>query len=454
MKSARYSMHAGQLALKSYSVRWHHAGNQNGLSLVEVMIALVIASIVGIGLTQIFIGSKQAFNTNSALARAQENSRFALGFLNEDLRMVGHLGTRNEQGARPGAAEDSVGNLLFNHLAVNGGADSRRPASAPWAYRLDIPFQVHEYSDTGMGQTLTLLAAPAVAGADNWLPALAGTPLAALAAEALRGSDIIVMRYLSADFVTLVNSRARADGLAVSANVPFDATTGEFFWLTGNTPGFIVDGGIYAFSNARAISLFQVTEVTTFPGGEARAIALDGNNTLDWVSTPPLGATGEVENSADYGSLLPVHRYELVVYYIALGADGGPALFRRRLDATKADGLGDKEEMVPGVESMQVVMGVANRAYPRNSDQPTTYMTANNISTASWGSGTPDVDARWRSVVSARIGLLMRSTQQGTDQETGLSHNVAGTNIAPAATDKQLRFVYETQVSFRNRNRG
>ncbi|MCX7556857.1 PilW family protein [Xanthomonadaceae bacterium JHOS43] len=430
-----------------------YGGRQQGISLVEMMVALVIASIVGIGLTQILISTKQAFNTNIALARAQENSRFALRFLNEDLRMVAHLGMRNEQGARPGAAEDPAGNLLFNHLAVASGATPRRPASAPWAYRLDIPFQAHEYNGTGMGQTLILPASPIVDGGTggNWSPSLAGTPLASLASEALTGSDIIVMRYLSAEFVTLVNSGPRPDGLAISANIPFDSATGRFFWLTGGNPGFIQSGGIYAFSNARAISLFQVTTVGTPAGGEASATALGGLNTLDWVTTPPLGASGEIENSADYGSLLPVHRYEMVIYYVALGADGGPSLFRRRLDPAATNGLGSREELVPGVESMQVVLGVANRNYPRNADQPTAYMTADNLSSTTWGTGSPDAEARLRSVVSSRVGLLMRSQQAGSDQE---SHNVAGTNVTVGATDRQLRFVYETQVSFRNRNRG
>ena len=426
---------------------------QRGVSLVELMVVLVIASIVGIGLTQIFLSTKQAFNTNSALARAQENSRFALGFLNEDLRMVGHLGTRNEQGARPGAAEDPIGNLLFNHMATDTGAPNvaRRPASAPWAYRLDIPLQVHEFNGTGMGGTLALPATPAVAtGAGEWTPPL-DAAMAPIATTAVRGSDVIVMRYLSADFVTLVNTRDRPDGMAVSANIPFDATTGTFFWRTGHTPNFIQVNNVYAFSNAGSVSLFQVTNVGTPAGGEASATALGGINTLDWISTPPLGAQGQQENSSDYGMLLPVHRYELVVYYVALGADGGPSLFRRRLDPSVASGLGEAEELVPGVESMQAVLGVVNNAFPRNADQPTAYMTGDAVSAGGWG---PDAEARWRSVVSARIGVLMRSQQDGSNEETGLTRNVAGTNITPNAADRRMRFVYETQVSFRNRNRG
>ncbi len=453
MKFRNHPSHSMKQTTGKVSLPGRHNAKQWGLSLVEVMVALVIASIVGIGLTQIFLSTKQAFNTNSALARAQENSRFALGFLNSDLRMVSHFGTRNEQGARPGATEDPVGNLLFNHMAAPAGAPAtaRRPASAPWAYRLDIPFQVHEFNNTGMGQTLSLPATPAVAtGVGEWTPPL-DAAMAPIATTALRGSDVIVMRYLSAEFVTLVNTRVRADGMPVSTNIPFDATTGTFFWLTGHNPSFIQANSVYAFSNARAISLFQVTAVGTPAGGEASATAVGGINTLGWAANPPLGAGGEQENSADYGSLLPVHRYDLVVYYVALGADGGPALFRRRLNPSATNGLGDAEELVPGVESMQVVLGVVNNAFPRNADQPTAYMTGDAVAAGGWGA---DAEARWRSVVSARVGLLMRSQQAGSDQETGLSHSVAGTNITPDAADRQMRFVYETQVAFRNRNRG
>lgn len=426
---------------------------QRGVSLIELMVALVIAALLGIGLVQIFGSTRAAFNANTSLARAQENSRFALGFINEDLRMAGHLGTRNEQGSQAGAAEDPVGNLLFNHTAPADGTGM--PDTAPWAFRLDIPFEAYEFNGTGINVTYTLPDPPVVStGAGNWSPALP-SELTPLATTALAGSDIIVVRYLSADFVTLVNRLDRADGMAISSNMPFVAATGTFFWNSASSPDFIKDQGIYAFSNARAISLFQVASSATPVGAtEASATASTASawNRRGWQADRPTGAGGERENSADYGSLLPVHRYEMVVYYVAIGAGGEPALFRRRLNpANTTTALGDPEELVPGVESLQVVMGLIS--LPRAADQPEGYATANQISAVA-PSTTAAASANWRRVVSARVGLLMRSQLPASRQEADITHNVAGTQITPAATDRRLRHVYETQVSLRNRSRG
>lgn len=430
---------------------------QHGVSLIELMVALTIAALLGIGIAQIFSGTRLAFNTNVALARAQENARFALDFLNRDLRMTGHLGARNEQGGPGGAPEEPFTNLLFNHMAVDAGSNARRPSSAPWIYRLDLPFQAFEYTGTGVGNTVSLPAQPQLAGAGSeWQPALpadlnvlftASGP--ASTGQVLRNSDILVIRYLSAEFVTLVNGRVRSDGYPVSPTTPFIAATGEFTWSNDTFPNFVQPNGIYAFSNARAVSLFQVAAGAPVVSGQDTTSTATG--TLDWVTNRPVGEDGStVENSADYGSLLPVHRYELVVYYVGMGADGSPALFRRRLSDNGAS-LGPAEELAPGVESLQVVMGSIS-TFPRPADQPTTYATADTIDSCGFGGG---ADACWRSVVNARVGLLMRSNQRGSSQEvSGRVYGVAGTNITADASDSLLRFVYETQVSFRNRSRG
>lgn len=434
-----------------------HSGkvrHQQGVSLIELMVALVIAGLLAIGLVQVFGGTRMAFNSNTSLARAQENARFALRFLNEDIRMAGHLGTRNEQEGPPDIAEVPFANRFFNHMAPATG--NGRPNTAPWAFRLEVPLEVYEFTGTGIADTyepdypLGAVTPPT----SSWSPSLP-PELNAVAAEALAGSDIIVVRYLSADFVTLVNSRPRADGMPVSSNPPFASGSGMFYWDNTSNPAFIVQDGVYAFSNAESVSLFQVTAMGTPSGGETPATAaLDGLNTRDWATTRPVGATGELENSANYGSLLPVHRYEMAIYYVALDVDGEPALFRRRLDpATPAadNYIGARESMVPGVESLQVVLGAINRL-PRQSDQPGIYLTADQVDTTA-ALGTT-VDARWRSVVNVRLGLLMRSQLPGDGIEAGVTRDVAGTLITPGTTDRRLRYAYETQISLRNRNRG
>jgi type IV pilus assembly protein PilW len=66
--------------------------NQVGLSLIEIMIALLIGAFLLGGVLQIFIGSKQTYRMQENLSRLQENGRFALDFLAKDIRMAGYWG--------------------------------------------------------------------------------------------------------------------------------------------------------------------------------------------------------------------------------------------------------------------------------------------------------------------------------------------------------------------------
>ena len=63
---------------------------QTGLSLIEIMIALLIGAFLIGGVLQIFIGSKQTYRMQEALSRLQENGRFAMDFLAKDIRMAGY----------------------------------------------------------------------------------------------------------------------------------------------------------------------------------------------------------------------------------------------------------------------------------------------------------------------------------------------------------------------------
>ncbi len=64
--------------------------HQRGLSLVELMVALVISLFLTAGVIQLFIGSKQTYRLYDALSRIQENGRFALQAMARDIRMAGY----------------------------------------------------------------------------------------------------------------------------------------------------------------------------------------------------------------------------------------------------------------------------------------------------------------------------------------------------------------------------
>jgi type IV pilus assembly protein PilW len=77
-----------------------HNGNNNsrlpglsrGFSLVELMVALVITLILLAGIGQIFLSSKKSFVIQDSLGRLQENGRYAMETLAQDVRRAGFWG--------------------------------------------------------------------------------------------------------------------------------------------------------------------------------------------------------------------------------------------------------------------------------------------------------------------------------------------------------------------------
>ncbi len=65
---------------------------QQGISLVEIMVSLVAGLILTAGVYQIYISNKQTYRVNEAMARIQENARFAIELMSRDIRMAGYAG--------------------------------------------------------------------------------------------------------------------------------------------------------------------------------------------------------------------------------------------------------------------------------------------------------------------------------------------------------------------------
>ncbi|MCQ4262305.1 pilus assembly protein PilW [Stutzerimonas stutzeri] len=65
---------------------------QMGLSLIELMVAMLISLILLGGVLQVFLSSKDMYRTNTAVARVQEAGRFATEFIAFDVRQAGYKG--------------------------------------------------------------------------------------------------------------------------------------------------------------------------------------------------------------------------------------------------------------------------------------------------------------------------------------------------------------------------
>ncbi len=62
--------------------------NQSGMTLIEIMIAMVLGAFLIGGVIQIFLNTQRTYRMQENLSRMQENGRFALEFLSRDVRMA------------------------------------------------------------------------------------------------------------------------------------------------------------------------------------------------------------------------------------------------------------------------------------------------------------------------------------------------------------------------------
>ncbi len=67
-----------------------HYGTQAGLSLVELMVALAISSVLILGITQIYIDNKRSYSFQQNQAENQEGGRYILLLLQQELAKAGY----------------------------------------------------------------------------------------------------------------------------------------------------------------------------------------------------------------------------------------------------------------------------------------------------------------------------------------------------------------------------
>lgn len=72
------------------------ARRQQGLSLVELLVAITIGAILLGGAVSLFVSNKVTYQVTSDLSRLQENARFALELMVRDIRMAGYFGCVND----------------------------------------------------------------------------------------------------------------------------------------------------------------------------------------------------------------------------------------------------------------------------------------------------------------------------------------------------------------------
>lgn len=75
-----------------YLTHFKQSKNVKGVSLVELLVAIVVSSILVLGIGEVFKLNKRTYQTQDDSARMQESGRFAFNMLMQDLRRAGYYG--------------------------------------------------------------------------------------------------------------------------------------------------------------------------------------------------------------------------------------------------------------------------------------------------------------------------------------------------------------------------
>jgi type IV pilus assembly protein PilW len=416
---------------------------QYGLTLIELMIAITIGLILVLGLIQVFSASRAAYQLSQGIARNQENARFALDFMQRDIRMAGHAGCVNDQSLLSTDAAGKITGGNIRSLFLNDAAREANDASGlAFPLRFDVSVQGFEASGTAPGDVLSISTTPSVGVAGNWTPAL---PDALAGLSPIHGSDIIVLRYMSP-----IQSTVTAMNVTTSGN-----STLGYASEAASTSSKVATGGsgLYAIGNCGATSVFQATGT---PSNTTMAVNISGLNQTALGYTVPGTNTHVTENYSYAPNQTWLYRAETMAYYVALNTTNNvPALYRVRWTAPDGGELAPvPEEMVEGVESIQLRYGEDSAAL--TAAFPSGYIDKS-ASAATIGDPMPHTAAgatsakQWQRVGNVQMGLLVRGTNdRAAVDQSDQAKTVLGVQIT-APADGHFRYSYETTIALRNR---
>ena len=369
---------------------WKSPIKAAGFTLLELLIAMAMGIVVMSGVVSVLVVSKSNYITERELATLQENARFALKVLTEEIQMAGFNGCND--------------NALNVANSVNFASDDA------W-YLQGVGLQgFEEFSDeTGR------LTFP-----DDFEDA------------ASYYSDAIVIR------------RGEQSGLRIAPGPPYHNPSSANIPLNGAhdiKPGTIM---VISSADCQQTGVFQMSGPTNTSNNATNIVHNTGRggNPSPGNCTKDLGGNFSCSSGTSAGSTYPpgssLMRMSSQGFYIGTSAVGNsiPALFRMALtlDAANQATALNTEELVQGVELMQISYGVDLVGDDGLADR---YMDADNAS------------MDWDAVVSVRINLRMRSIYGVYSENVvyGEFMGIADTD----GTDRFMRQIIGTTIQLRNR---
>jgi type IV pilus assembly protein PilW len=393
-----------------------------GVSLIELMVALTLGTFLILGLVQLFSASRSAFLASEGLSRVQETGRTAIEWIARDLRMAGHMGCVSDQAIFLGA-NPRFQNLLEQVLPT--------PVQPPFLYRFGAGVQGFEATGSGVAATVDRSTAenpPGTGAAAGWTPALPADLAPILATgvgQAIAGSDLIVVRYFSAESIPV---EIVVPGTPSVVRLPVGTAAAN--------PDFFRVGGIYGLNDCIQSAIFQLSG----QAGDELSVTATGLNQRTFGGT------------AQFAQGAVLYRTEAVVYYVGVGASGQPSLFRWVAEPTGGALNARREELLEGVEMLQLQFGVDTApalALPDGTiDVMRVSTPINQVGGVITGMG---INGQWLRTGTVRVGLLVRSPERAQSQAPDGDQYVVNGTIVTTFADGRVRQVYEGTVAMRNR---
>lgn len=124
-----------------------------GLSMVELLVALALGLIITAAVLQMFLASKTTYRMQEALARVQENGRFAIDYLANDIRMAGYMGCNNVDRLQVNVIADPPSDYSFSSSTVVSGDDNVAANNAWSAVAGSDVLEIRRGSNSGVKLT-------------------------------------------------------------------------------------------------------------------------------------------------------------------------------------------------------------------------------------------------------------------------------------------------------------
>lgn len=406
--------HQQQCVAKSITTRCFvqkAAKHQQGLTLVELLIAIALGLFLTWGAMQAFLTGKQTYTVQQSLSRIQETGRMAKEFLTYDIRTAGQLGgTSALIGGDMSADGCGQGVIMLNNRT-----------------KVNYAFGQAVFGANNVPANAT--------GGMNMVGALNPVPIA--------NTDILVVHN-----AVTVGQTLTPPGTDWRLFNYVDITNTGACAVGASSMSTVCVNDIIGVGDMTQLKIFQATAVTT--AGNTTTIthaggAGPGNACSLWGGV----GTGATPHAVAAGA--EVLKMNTVIYYVGRNATTNrPSLYRYTLS-------GVSEELLEGVEDMQLefVVATANNGFP---NAVSNYKTANAITAGEWDLFDGDDPFVASAVRSVRYSLLIRGEDDFTlaaPQRYTYPPTINGVAnaVVTTAPDRRMRQIFSGTVAIRNRSK-